>query len=54
MTPFRFYEGDIRAATVAVRKMITDSGYGAFVTDEQCRDMAIEVLKAVREQRNRK
>lgn len=53
MTPFRFYESDIKAAAAAVRKMINEAGYGAFVTDAQCREMAIAVLVAVRGQRNR-
>ena len=51
--PFKFYEADIEAATAAVRRLINESGYGAFVSDTQCREFAIAVLVAVREHRKK-
>jgi hypothetical protein len=46
-----FSEDDVAAGTRAVRAAINASGYGAFVSDEQCRKLARAVLEAVRDAR---
>lgn len=39
-------ERQIKAGTAAVRKLIDDAGYGSWVSDDICREVAIAVLKA--------
>lgn len=42
-----FTDEEIAAATAAVRKKIDESGYGSWVSDAQCEDVAKAVLDAV-------
>lgn len=40
-------EAQIEQATAAVRQFANNSGYGTFISDAQCRELAIAVLKAI-------
>lgn len=43
---------DLNTGTAAVRNMINQSGYGSFVSDEQCQAFAYTVIDAVDKRRS--
>jgi hypothetical protein len=49
-------QGELKAGTAAVRAALEKAGYSSFVSDEQCQQVAYDVLKAavdVREAREK-
>jgi hypothetical protein len=40
-------EAQIEAAEAAVRKFVNDAGYGSYISEAVCRELAIAVLKAI-------
>lgn len=46
-----FTDEEIAAGTAAVRTKIDESGYGSYVSDEKCEEVAKAVLDAVEELR---